>query len=193
MFVIVNQALADKFFRGKDPIGQQLEVTEGTALTLGGSAVVRHMRTMKQGLEDESYAKPRFGVEIYAVFAMLGLLLVSAGLYGVMSYTVSPKTRDGHSSRVGREAGRRSTLGDRFANAFCRDWHWGWLTRIVSLAALHPESNLERQSIRSGNASQRRWNSNCDRSRCMFCAFDGSNTSRSGTYAAIGINWSGKR
>jgi hypothetical protein len=59
---------------------------------------------MEQGLEDESYAKPRFGVEIYAVFASLGLLLVSAGLYGVMSYTVSQRKR---------EMGIRVALGAR--------------------------------------------------------------------------------
>jgi putative ABC transport system permease protein len=159
MSVVVNQALVNKFFRNKDPIGQKIEVTtlaylpqplrnpqfeivgvvrnfknrglrqpvipeafipytisalggfsivlrtignpealgkmvEGTALTLDSSAVVRHVRTMQQGLEDESYAKPRFGVEIFAVFATLGLLLVSAGLYGVMSYTVSQRKRE---------------------------------------------------------------------------------------------------
>jgi putative ABC transport system permease protein len=172
MFVVVNQALVDKFFRDKYPIGQQLEVTtlaylpqplrnplfeivgvvgnfknrglqqpvipeafvpytisalggfsiilrtvgnpealakavEGTALTLDGSAVVRHIRTMEQGLEDESYAKPRFGVEIYAVFASLGLLLVSAGLYGVMSYTVSQRKRE-----MGIRVALGATAGD---------------------------------------------------------------------------------
>lgn len=49
---------------------------------------------MQEALEDEEYAKPRFGLEIFSVFAALGLLLVSAGLYGIMSYTVSQQRRE---------------------------------------------------------------------------------------------------
>lgn len=67
---------------------------EGTALTLDASTVVRHIRTMQDALETEAYAKPRFGLEILGVFAALGLLLVSAGLYSVMSYTVSQRRRE---------------------------------------------------------------------------------------------------
>ncbi|MGA8029043.1 MAG: ABC transporter permease [Bryobacteraceae bacterium] len=67
---------------------------EATALTLDGSTVVRHIRTMQQALETEVYAKPRFGLQIFSVFASLGVLLVSAGLYSVMSYTVSQRRRE---------------------------------------------------------------------------------------------------
>ncbi len=67
---------------------------EGAALTLDSNAVVRHARSMQEALEDEEYAKPRFGLEIFSTFAALGLLLVSAGLYGVMSYTVSQQRRE---------------------------------------------------------------------------------------------------
>lgn len=80
------------------------KTVEGTALTLDGSTVVRRMRTMEAGLDTEEYAKPRFGLEIFSVFASLGILLVSAGLYGVMSYTVSQQKR---------EMGIRVALGAR--------------------------------------------------------------------------------
>jgi predicted permease len=80
------------------------KTVEGAALTLDGSTVVRHMRTMEQGLDSEAYAKPRFGLEIFSVFASLGILLVSAGLYGIMSYTVSQQKR---------EMGIRVALGAR--------------------------------------------------------------------------------
>ena len=67
---------------------------EGTALTLDPSTVVRHIRTMQDALESEEYAKPRFGLEIFSVFAALGILLVSAGLYSVTAYTVSQRKRE---------------------------------------------------------------------------------------------------
>jgi ABC-type antimicrobial peptide transport system permease subunit len=62
---------------------------------------------MQKALEDEEYAKPRFGLEIFSVFAALGLLLVSTGLYGVMSYTVSQQERE-MGIRVALGATRRS-------------------------------------------------------------------------------------
>jgi predicted permease len=67
---------------------------EGTALTLDGSTVVRHIRTVQEALENQEYAKPRFGLQIFSVFTALGLILVCAGLYGVMSYTVSQRKRE---------------------------------------------------------------------------------------------------
>ncbi len=159
MVAVVNQALADKFFRGEDPVGKRIQIitlahlpepvpnpwveivgvtsnfknrgvrqpiipeafipytvsgfggfslivrtmgdpravakrVEGAALTLDSIAMVRHARSMQEALEEEEYAKPRFGLEIFSVFAALGLVLVSAGLYGIMSYTVSQQRRE---------------------------------------------------------------------------------------------------
>ncbi|MDQ2949935.1 MAG: hypothetical protein M3Y27_29030, partial [Acidobacteriota bacterium] len=51
------------------------KVVESTALTLDSSTVIRRIRSMENGLENEEYAKPRFGLEIFSVFASLGLLL----------------------------------------------------------------------------------------------------------------------
>jgi putative ABC transport system permease protein len=51
---------------------------------------------------DESIADPRFVMLILAIFAGLGVLLASVGLFGVISYTVGQRTR---------EIGIRMTLG----------------------------------------------------------------------------------
>ena len=67
---------------------------ESTALSLDGSAVVRRIRTLQDGLEAEVYSKPRFALRIFAVFAALGILLVSAGLYSVTAYAVSQRRRE---------------------------------------------------------------------------------------------------
>ncbi len=74
--------------------GTLAKTLESAALTLDGSTVVRRLRTMEEGLENEEYAKPRFGLQIFSVFALLGLLLVSMGLYSIMSYTVSQQRRE---------------------------------------------------------------------------------------------------
>ncbi|HEX4751107.1 MAG TPA: ABC transporter permease [Bryobacteraceae bacterium] len=67
---------------------------EKEALILDASTVVRHIRTVEEALEAEVYAKPRFGLRIFAVFAALGVLLVSTGLYSVTAYTVSQRKRE---------------------------------------------------------------------------------------------------
>ena len=70
------------------------KMLERTALSLDASTVVRHIRTMQDGLEADVYAKPRFGLRIFAVFASLGILLVGAGLYSVTAYAVSQRKRE---------------------------------------------------------------------------------------------------
>jgi predicted permease len=67
---------------------------ETTALHLDGSAVVRHTRTLDDALEAEVYSRPRFALRIFGVFAALGVVLVSVGLYGATAHMVSQRRRE---------------------------------------------------------------------------------------------------
>jgi hypothetical protein len=62
---------------------------EGQVLTLDRNVVPQETRTLDSALETSTYARPRFGLVLFSVFAGIGLLLVSLGVYSVMSYSVS--------------------------------------------------------------------------------------------------------
>jgi putative ABC transport system permease protein len=58
----------------------------GVALTLTG--------TLQGYLQQFSYAQPRFGLILFAVFALIGLSLVAIGIFSVMAYSVSLQTHE---------------------------------------------------------------------------------------------------
>jgi putative ABC transport system permease protein len=58
----------------------------GVALTLTG--------TLEGYLQQFSYAQPRFGLILFAVFALIGLSLVAIGIFSVMAYSVSLQTHE---------------------------------------------------------------------------------------------------
>ncbi len=65
--------------------------------------------TVEQALEDSTYAQPRFALFSIGGFAGIGLLLVATGVFGVMAYQTSLRTR---------EIGIRMALGAEAAGVF---------------------------------------------------------------------------
>jgi putative ABC transport system permease protein len=67
---------------------------DGEVLSMDKSLLPQRTDTMESSLDQFEYAKPRFGLQIFSVFAAIGLVLVSVGVYSVVSYTVSQQHRE---------------------------------------------------------------------------------------------------
>ncbi len=67
---------------------------EAVVMKMDKSLTPQETFPMNELLEIHAYAKPRFSLQIFSVFAAIGLVLVTVGVYSVVSYTVSQQTRE---------------------------------------------------------------------------------------------------
>ena len=75
-----------------DPAGL-VEPMRGEIRQLDGSLPVYDVRTLEQMLH-EALATDRILIGMFVAFALVGVLLASSGLYGVLSYSVSQRTQE---------------------------------------------------------------------------------------------------
>jgi putative ABC transport system permease protein len=82
------------YVRSAGTPGMLAKTIEGEILRLDRNVVPERTMTLEKALNDFEYAQPRFGLEIFSVFASIGLILVTVGVYSVVSYTVSQQDRE---------------------------------------------------------------------------------------------------
>jgi putative ABC transport system permease protein len=72
--------------------------------TVDADQPVTQIRTLEEVLHDFERAYPRFSTTLFSIFAVVGLILATTGIYSLVSYTVSRRTH---------EFGIRMALGAR--------------------------------------------------------------------------------
>jgi len=106
-----------------DPAGTA-SALQSAVWSLDSQLPVTQIRTMEQVI-GESYAPRRFNMILVLVFAGSALLLASVGLYGVMAYSVTQRTK---------EIGVRMAMGAQQADILRMMMRWGMLLTVIGVA-----------------------------------------------------------
>ena len=94
-----------------------------------------HGHPRRTSSEQFSYAGPRFGFLLMSLFAGIGLLLVTIGVYSVIAYAIARQTHEiGIRMAIGAARGRRPQAWS-WAWA-CVSWRSGWAWACWSASAL---------------------------------------------------------
>ncbi|MFZ0593978.1 MAG: ABC transporter permease [Bryobacteraceae bacterium] len=82
------------FIRTTGNPGSLTKALDGTVLAMDRNLLPQQTNTVEESLNQYELAQPRFALQMFSVFAFIGLLLVSVGVYSVVSYTVSQQVRE---------------------------------------------------------------------------------------------------
>ena len=118
--------------------------------------VPQQTSTIQESLDQFEFAKPRFGLTLFAVFAGIGLVLVTRRrLQRHLLHRIAAEPRDWDPDGVGRDAGKCARPGDDGGAAIHLDRHRGGIGAYGCSGTRAGERDLGNFGARSAYARRR--------------------------------------